>query len=997
MAEPEEKPGGTFKEGAGWGVVKGAMKSVGLNPAKTWLSGSAWAEAAGLAPKGFTKEALPRIREIEQNAPEYSQGAGELVGGIGTMYAGGVALGALGGVAGVANAGKWVNPGQVVAGKLISRPVVAGAVGAAADGAAFGALNSGLEQASQDILNEGKVNSDHVSAATFEGGAYGGAAGLVLGGALSLVGRHGAGALKGGAKLWQREAGVGYLQREGVKDPVKITGGRDQAGELALDLWARAKEAGGVNKPAAKLAEVLDGQADEVRNAAKGRLEEYAGKFAESRADVDALFGLRKDNVEAAWEQASRKKVVEQAQKLDPVMVQYVNKVQDLEWEAAAMKRLLNPDSIDIPISVGPVEAPGGPVVGPKTAAGGPMAKRAAEAAEGVPMAPAGAVDDVRLKTPVTGKQPPYDPFKGPGAYADTASPLETMERRVNEARYQEQAAKQAAFDAKWALPVEPPSLLQARALAQAASAELPPPPSLLQARAAVEQAAAAREASFNLPQRPGMAEQNKLARLAAEQAEKQARAALVGEEKAFAKAAKEATSWSDATQQALAKEEAAFAKVTAKAEAKRIARNDEITAELKRLAEQNNKQTSRIAGRYNKEFEALSKATAGEIDSLGKEAWSNKKALLEAESKLSELLANPKSTLDDLSTLAAKLEESHPDVARGMAEHVSAAKAELAVNNALRESIKTPEQLTLKSIWRAVRPGGVAGFVAYASGAGPLGSLALGAIGRAADSHLNPDFYMRVANKGAGAMRAVAKRFEIDTAANQAMRALAGNFVPKAAGIAQSYSVEGASRDQLLAEDAERVNKAMSMPDQESLAARLDSMQMPQAYKHAAVGKSLQIAANIQRKLPKPVVLGGQFGSKPRYAESETMDFEEYVSAASDPESAIKALKDGSITMAQAEAMRDNYPEIVQQVKNALLDHTMAPMEEQAIRKLEIFFGEPLMVEHGPDFIKLVQQNYEQAAKTNQEGSQGGGSAPAQNTARVRLNRTASERVDGR
>lgn len=925
MAEPEEKPGGTYAEGGGWGVVKGAMKSVGLNPAKTWLSGSAWAEAAGLAPKGFTKEALPRIREIEQNAPEYSQGAGELVGGIGTMYAGGVALGALGGVAGVANAGKWVNPGQVVAGKLISRPVVAGAVGAAADGAAFGALNSGLEQASQDILNEGKVNSDHVSAATFEGGAYGGAAGLVLGGALSLVGRHGAGALKGGAKLWQREAGVGYLQREGVKDPVKIAGSRDQAGELAQDLWARAKEAGGVNKPAAKLAEVLDSQADEVRNAAKGNLQEYAGKFAERRADVQGMFGIQKDKLEAAWEQASRRKVVAQGMELEPHSVKYVNKVADLEWEAAAMKRLLNPDSIDIPISVAPMEAPGGPVVGPRTGAEGPMAKRAAGAAGGA----VGAVDDVKLKTPVTGKQPPYDPFKGPGAYADTASPLETVERRVNEARYQEQAAKQAAFDAKWALPVEPPSLLQARALAAVASPE--------------------------------------------------------------------DVAWHAAAQKALAKEEAAFAKVTAKAEAKRIARNDEITAELNKLAEQNRRVTSRITERYRKQFEQLGKDTAGEIDLAGKQSFKAGMKLLTAESELSELLANPKATLDDLSALATKLEKSHPDVARGMAEQVSAAKTELALNNALRESIKTPEQLTLKSIWRAVRPGGVAGFVAYASGAGPLGSLALGAIGRAADSHLNPDFYMRVANKGAGAMRAVAKRFEIDTAANQAMRALAGNFVPKAAGIAQSYSVEGASRDQLLAEDAERVNKAMAMPDQESLAARLDSMQMPQAYKHAAVGKSLQIAANIQRKLPKPVVLGGQFGSKPRYAESETMDFEEYVSAASDPESAIKALRNGSITMAQAEAMRDNYPEIVQQVKNALLDHTMAPMEEQAIRKLEIFFGEPLMVEHGPDFIKLVQQNYEQAAKTNQEGSQGGGSAPAQNTARVRLNRTASERVDGR
>ena len=92
-------------------------------------------------------------------------------------------------------AARWsvfINPGQVAANAALPNSrVLAGAAGAAADGALYGAYGSGVEQASRDCLDSGEVNSDHVWAAAKEGAGYGALLGGVLGGGISLIAEKG--------------------------------------------------------------------------------------------------------------------------------------------------------------------------------------------------------------------------------------------------------------------------------------------------------------------------------------------------------------------------------------------------------------------------------------------------------------------------------------------------------------------------------------------------------------------------------------------------------------------------------------------------------------------------------------------------------------------------------------------------------------------------------------------------------------------------------------
>ena len=179
---------------------------------------------------------MERLRELEANPHTGYAALGQIGGSLAQAYLGGKVV------------GKFINPGQVAANAALPNSrVLAGAAGAAADGALYGAYGSGVEQASRDYLDSGEVNSDHVWAAAKEGAGYGALLGGVLGGGISLIAEKGPGAATKLGQFIERKAGIGYLERSGVKEPVKIAGSEAAAAEAAATFHAKALEAAGAD------------------------------------------------------------------------------------------------------------------------------------------------------------------------------------------------------------------------------------------------------------------------------------------------------------------------------------------------------------------------------------------------------------------------------------------------------------------------------------------------------------------------------------------------------------------------------------------------------------------------------------------------------------------------------------------------------------------------------------------------------------------------------
>jgi hypothetical protein len=198
------------------------------------------------------------------------------------------------------------------------------------------------------------------------------------------------------------------------------------------------------------------------------------------------------------------------------------------------------------------------------------------------------------------------------------------------------------------------------------------------------------------------------------------------------------------------------------------------------------------------------------------------------------------------------------------------------------------------------------------------------------------------------------------------------GMGIPAAIG----YKVGGAKRDEQVYEDLLKIHGARSEKDVSTLQAKLESLGLPGALQESLLAKEALIAVNIQKRAPKPVVAGAH----PRFSDVEVEGWGEYVQAARDPMTAVKALGQGQLTRQGALALRENYPDLVKAIQDAVLDQPLEELDEQAARKLALLLDMPLTVVQSKDNVQFLQRAHDQMNRTNkvQDGSQGGGSAPS-------------------
>lgn len=896
--EPEEG----WADGRAAATSYNFLKGVTPGPfSKLWLKGSAIAENAGIAPEGFTKAGVERLRELEANPHTGYAALGQIGGSLAQAYLGGKVV------------GKFINPGQVAANAALPNSrVLASAAGAAADGALYGAYGSGVEQASRDYLDSGEVNSDHVWAAAKEGAGYGALLGGVLGGGISLIAEKGPGAATKLGQFIERKAGIGYLERSGVKEPVKIAGSEAAAAEAAATFHAKALEAAGADGKAKPLLGTLESVIEDSKATAKkaivGTEEGLWGRADEVRAAAD----MATDGANRVFADRAKQAVAPFLVKNAEVSAPFYDRLALLDLEARELANHIEGRAA-VPVEFMPMGD------GAKTGAQGPMGKRAVNGMEVGPLR--------GTKTPPS-MEPPGQLMGG----LEHGSPANSVDLppgfgSVPAANANGSLERVHAFGPN----------------ARVANDNIEP---LLDMRIGA----------------PGMNGSQPLRPLGPLELEAKAKADPIR------------------------------GRVAAMSPEQRIARLQEVQKEVAKVNAEMRKAVDpifrekeaamrKLVAKLNAEHKAVGKAASKELEGLNKGL-----ELLE------KLQSDPRATWGDLRQAAKRLEDLHPG-AKGLREQVEVAITNASLAHAMRESIKAPDPLgfSLKNFIKRAGRGSVTGLMGYAVGGKP-GAVIGELIGAGVDARFAPDTVYRAAKAGNGALKVLAQKFAIEGQANAALQAMGRSYVPAAGAGVRAYTGD---RDAKVHSDVTALNK--SGQDPKNLAEVLEKVELPQAYKNALIGKAAEISANVRANAPKPILMGGPFGTSPKYADSDIMDFEEYVSAASDPHVGLSALKRGSLTMAQAKAMRENYPDIVAQVRKSLLDHAGAPMSEQAILQLERLFGEPLVMEHSGDYVQLAQRVYDQMNRTNTPGSQGGGSPPAQNTPHVRLSRTDSERIQER
>ena len=298
-----------------------------------------------------------------------------------------------------------------------------------------------------------------------------------------------------------------------------------------------------------------------------------------------------------------------------------------------------------------------------------------------------------------------------------------------------------------------------------------------------------------------------------------------------------------------------------------------------------------------------------------------------------------------------------------------------------LAEAIRSrdPNTVAQKNLWAygkrlaglAAR-GAVGGIGAYSAGLGP--GLALTGLGLA-QMRFAPNAYTRTARALYGLTEAVAAKQALESSASDAVGRLALVGAQRGVATGKPLAYSGTSdidRDRKVAEDIAAMTQPKTESDVHRLHARLDKLGLPETLKDSYLQKTVLVQTNLQRRMPKPVVNLG----RPRYSDSERMGYEEYMEVALDPAIAIKHLKNGTLTTKHALAVRENYPEVVQAVMNAILDTDLSKLDESSIRRLEMFVDQPLVADHAKDNVQFIQRSHDQMSRTNQPGSQAGGSA---------------------
>ncbi len=280
----------------------------------------------------------------------------------------------------------------------------------------------------------------------------------------------------------------------------------------------------------------------------------------------------------------------------------------------------------------------------------------------------------------------------------------------------------------------------------------------------------------------------------------------------------------------------------------------------------------------------------------------------------------------------------------------------------------------------------GVVGGAAAAIGGlmgGPKVGMLAGAVGSGLDSALSsavPNYASRGLMSVGSLAEAMGATFQVDAAARGAVNSLFGKALPIGTSTMRSaFLSEASDRDQLVSahiDHVAKVNQSGAIMDQ--LERR--TAHLPLSGRTDAAARLAIIEANIQRNAPIPVVQPGVFGEPPKYDDVSVHKYEDYVSVSRDASVALKAMRTRQLTPAMAEAMKDNHPELVETMRDQFIDSVGGgeSLDDQSARQMEVLFGEPILPQNRKDFKDLMQRAYDMDRRTDQPGSQGGGSRPS-------------------
>mgnify|MGYP000302338539 FL=1 len=315
-------------------------------------------------------------------------------------------------------------------------------------------------------------------------------------------------------------------------------------------------------------------------------------------------------------------------------------------------------------------------------------------------------------------------------------------------------------------------------------------------------------------------------------------------------------------------------------------------------------------------------------------------------------------------------------------------ASEEAATYEAINKSLSSAEARPLVDkamswlkgkAWKHAIAGGILG--------GPMGAVA--GIGKGAAlasvdgaiSHFLPAYKSNAIFKAAQLSEAVGATMTVDGAARAAVDHLFGQKLPIAVSTAMAPGFLSSSQNPSKAATDHVQRLSAETQNTDSLTTRIQQSvaHLPPEGQAQAAAKMTSILANIRARSPKPVIQQGPFGEPPQFADSDLYAYEDYAAAASDPAFFLKALKSHSATPAMADAIHENWPELIDTMRDQFMERAGGGRPDtQAIRQMELLFGDALLPENRKDNVDFVQHFYDQNNRTNQPGSQGGGSKAA-------------------
>jgi uncharacterized protein (UPF0335 family) len=262
----------------------------------------------------------------------------------------------------------------------------------------------------------------------------------------------------------------------------------------------------------------------------------------------------------------------------------------------------------------------------------------------------------------------------------------------------------------------------------------------------------------------------------------------------------------------------------------------------------------------------------------------------------------------------------------------------------------------------------------------------------------LSPHLHSKGLYKAASLADAAGATLRVDAAAKGAVDSLFGRQLPIAASrtVTPAFLSSAKDKDRSTAAHVQHVAQQTANPV--SLTERLaaSTAGLPEQGKGEVATKMALVLANIQRRAPKPVIAPSVFGEDPQFSDADVHAYEDYASAAANPAVFMKALRERSATPAMMEAMQENWPELVDVMKQQFVANAgKGEMPDpQSVRHLELLFGEALVPENRKDFRDLYQRAYDQDRRKNMPGSQGGGS-PSSNPQKQMKVRTVASPMD--